>query len=82
MLLQIALAITFFLGTVGAQTSTEPSGPSASLQDRLNAAEAELRRRFLGEHARISLNYQWENRPALNDDVVNTRFQTTLGVVF
>jgi Phosphate-selective porin O and P len=38
--------------------------------------------RFLGEHSRVSLNYQWKNRPTFNDDAVNTRFQATLGVVF
>ena len=38
--------------------------------------------RLLGEHARVSFNYQLKNRPTLNDDAVNTRFQATLGVVF
>jgi phosphate-selective porin len=38
--------------------------------------------RFIGEHAKLGLNYQWKNHPTLNDDAVNTRFQTTLGIVF
>jgi hypothetical protein len=38
--------------------------------------------RFLGEHTRFGLNYQWKNHPTFNDDSVNTRFQTTLGIVF
>jgi hypothetical protein len=38
--------------------------------------------RLLGEHTRVSFNYQWKNRPTFNDDLVNTRFQATLGVVF
>jgi hypothetical protein len=38
--------------------------------------------RFIGEHTRIGLNYQWKNRPTFNDDAVNTRFQTSLGIVF
>ena len=38
--------------------------------------------RFLGERARVGVNYQWKNRPTFNDDAVNTRFQTTFGVVF
>jgi Phosphate-selective porin O and P len=38
--------------------------------------------RFIGERARIGVNYQWKNRPTFNDDAVNTKFQTTLGIVF
>lgn len=38
--------------------------------------------RFVGDLARIGFNYQWKNRPTFNDDAVNTRFQTTLGIVF
>jgi len=38
--------------------------------------------RFIGERARLGLNYQWKNRPTFNDDAVNTRFHTTLGIVF
>jgi len=37
--------------------------------------------RFIGEGARIGLNYQWKNRPTFNDDAVNSRFQATLGMV-
>jgi len=38
--------------------------------------------RFIGEHSRIGFNYQWKNHPTSNDDAVNTRFQTSLGIVF
>jgi hypothetical protein len=38
--------------------------------------------RLLGEHTRIGVNYQWKNRPTFNDDSVNTKFHTTLGIVF
>lgn len=38
--------------------------------------------RFINEHSRIGLNYQWKNHPTANDDAVNTQFQTTLGIVF
>ena len=38
--------------------------------------------RFIGEHTRLGVNYQWKNRPTFNDDAVNTKFQTTLGIVF
>ena len=38
--------------------------------------------RTIDEHARLSVNWQWKNRPTFNDDEINTRFQLTLGVVF
>jgi hypothetical protein len=38
--------------------------------------------RFIDEHARIGVNWQWKNRPTFNDDEINTRFQVTMGVVF
>jgi hypothetical protein len=38
--------------------------------------------RFLGESARIGLDYQFKNRLSFNDDAVNTRLQITWGITF
>jgi hypothetical protein len=36
----------------------------------------------IGEHARLSFNYQLKNRPSFNDDLVNTKFQVVWNVVY
>jgi hypothetical protein len=36
----------------------------------------------LGEHSRMSIDYQYKPRPSFNDDFVNTKLQIVWNVIF
>jgi hypothetical protein len=38
--------------------------------------------RSVGEHGRVTLNYQFKNRPSWNDDFLNAKLQVVWNVVY